>query len=255
VIAGKLTELAQKAADRYLNVIHAMRGIYAQAVNSSNPFKEGVRRQMMRQAQDLTATYFGLEVEQIQAVLAEIALTAVRDARFALGLSLIGSELSKPMTAHLRDIETALREDLTRQLQRDAGALQSKLKTMLLQANMQYMAGGGRRLNHLASLLAKDDGELKFWFVDRANRRWPSQKFVRSIWRQALVTAYNEIYLMVLADAGERQAVITGPNSENQFVGKIIAIAADAEGETYLSLKEEAFHPNSELTVARISKS
>ena len=42
---------------------------------------------------------------------------------------------------------------------------------------------------------------MRAWFA-RSSSKWPSRLFIRTTWRQALLSAYNEVVLAVLSEAG-----------------------------------------------------
>lgn len=127
---------------------------------------------------------------------------------------------------------------------------------MLLQASLHAASSGSKRQNSLIYLRAKEKGDPKFYFVDRINRRWPSQKYIRSIWRHHLLTAYNETYLFTLAEYGETTARVVHLDPNHRVHGLVLAIADEGNLLRYEDVRDEIFHPNADAIVtANISQS
>lgn len=209
---------------------------------------------MARQAQNVISVYYEAEARHVSEAIVQIALRAVTDAGKALTGPDAAPELPKAVIAHLSDIEDILKQDIARQTQRDIDTIRGKFKGVLLQANLNKMVNGGKRLNHLMGVFASDTTDLNFWFTDRSNRRWPSQKFIRTVWRQALLTVYNESYLMVLAAAGEAFAEVEADSPSDRFAGMVFGIDSQGAEPNYISIKDEVFHPNSNRVVKKRSK-
>jgi len=247
-----MTEVAQKASDRYLMVIQALRGVYHSAISGSNPFKELVRRRLLDEAHNIGRSFLETEAQQVNYELSQIALVAVRDARTAVGAGVGAQELDKRVSDHLSEIAQQLQLDITHQLQRDIDTVQRKFRSMMLQANLKATATGGKRQSHLVNLLAHDQGDLKFTFTDRLNRRWPSQKFIRTIWRAAMVQVYNETIMIVGSEFGVDRFKVTGEDPAHKFYGEILTL--DSGANSYAGMKDEIFHPNTNLRLSIVSK-
>jgi hypothetical protein len=85
----------------------------------------------------------------------------------------------------------------------------------------------------------------QFAFLDRAGRRWSSERFVRTIWRHALVLTWNETALLTMTDHKIAEAEIDHSDESYAKRGAIISLAEDAIGITWDQVRDDVFHPNS----------
>jgi hypothetical protein len=86
--------------------------------------------------------------------------------------------------------------------------------------------------------------DIDFFFHDKASRKWESKLFVRSVYRQTLLSVYNEIVLYTLADHGIDRAEVEHHSPDAQHDGMVIALSSSTELPTYSEIRETVFHPN-----------
>ena len=102
----------------------------------------------------------------------------------------------------------------------------------------------------LAQYRIGNAAELHFFFHDRRNQKWPSRKFIRAVWRHHLLTAFNEVTLLTLAEHGVTTARIEHINPKADSNGLLVAMNSSTELPTYAEIRNEIFHPNSDAILA-----
>jgi hypothetical protein len=80
-----------------------------------------------------------------------------------------------------------------------------------------------------------------FMFYDRLGRQTPSARFVRGLWRMTLISAHNETVLEHIIAAGQSRAAVL----HDVKATEIITIYDDPVLRSYVDVREELFHPNS----------
>lgn len=138
--------------------------------------------------------------------------------------------------------------ELAAQTERDVAQSINGYRNLAIQVDMQAAATGMRVEDAInRQILAQRDHRLRTWFRDSADRRIPSQKFIRKLWRQTLRDHLVRSYLGVLATFGETTAVMWHPDPKHRFFGEMLPL----DGDMQVAL-DEMLHPNSDaLPVAR----
>lgn len=248
MIVNEISALAEKAADRYLNVIFGFRGAYSKAISQQDPTTAKVLSEFSANLYDIARTYLNSEEDVINSVTAEIALLSASDALSAVGATESANDIVDALSAYLNAFKDYIRSEIAVQLERDIAAVRKKLRSIGLQAEILSGSTGISRKAAIIQLKLTDSGEFRFYFTDRQNRKWPSQKYVRTIWRQHLLSVYNEVYLYVLSKYGRKTAMVKhmDANSKSHMVTFNIV--------EYEAIKDEYFHPNANAVVSAVEE-
>jgi hypothetical protein len=236
---------AEAAADRYALLVEAWRSLYSGALDR-NDF--GSQRQMddvTAQAYAIGHTFLEGEGAHIGTISERIALGALQSALDDL-TSNDSAELTEAASEHLSDAESYVERELAIQVERDIAFLRQSLRRAYLQVSLAATAQGIPTRAALIQYRIGNASELHFFFHDRGNQKWPSRKFVRALWRHHLVTLWNEITLLTLADHGLGEAIVDHASPASHSHGMIVSMSAGSAHPTYSEIRNEIFHPNSD---------
>lgn len=242
---------AELAGRRYLSMVEAWRGVFSRAIASSDFGSAKAAGRVGEELYDIARTFIAAEQVLLESARDEIALGARRDAlRDASAAASADAAVERTRELLGAPLAHALRE-IAVQIERDIALVLKKLRAAALEVDL---AARAQRIAFQAALIqfrARGGGELRFYHHDRAAKRWPSQKFIRSVVRGALLDTYNQAVMATLAELGLDQAVIDHPDPNHAFDGAVISLLPGADLPTYEDVREEAFHPNSEAVLAR----
>jgi hypothetical protein len=146
-----------------------------------------------------------------------------------------------------------LMRDVAIQIERDIATLLQSVRKSALAINISARAQDLPLQAALVQYHAAGGTELKLAFTDRAGRRYPSRKFVRTQWRQHLLNLYNEIVLSVLAEHGLNKAKVVHADPKADSHGMEIALIDGSDLPTYAAIRSEIFHPNADAVLAMVS--
>ena len=242
---------SDRASQRYDLLVSGWRTLYRNAINASNFGSEQQRRAVMTEAFNLARSYLATEEVEIAAALSQIATEAQGATRAQLAVS-VAPELSEQALTHLNEIERYLITELSAQIERDINMLVQAVQKAALQVNLSAQARGIPKKSALVEFIIGGARELQFFFHDRGNQKWPSRKFVRSVWRHALLSTYNEIVLMTLAEHKIDRATVANTDTKHTFHGLEIAISSNADMPTYDEIRNEIFHPNANAILMHV---
>lgn len=245
MITQLMTAEAEAAAARYKTLIEGWRSLFINSLDRSTFASAASVRALVEQAYDMARAYSASERELIEQRTQEFALEAHRVTARALSVD-ASSELPGDVSEHLREIERYLSREIAIQIERDIAFLRQSYQRVVLQV---HLAARSQNISSRTALMQYRIGnavELNFFFHDRRNQRWPSQKFVRAIWRQHLLAAYNETVLVELADHGLRVAEIAHSDPKSEVHGMRLALSPNTPLPTYAELRNDVFHPNAE---------
>lgn len=245
MIQNKLTELSEKAGDRYGLLVDGFRHIFNAAVQDPDFGSARVRRQAIDQAYAMARRYLASEEDSLYAAIENVVETARESALSSLSVT-TREDMPDALSALADETVIYAKSEITAQIERDIALLRQNINQTGL-----YVASCARAQNiSMRSALIQyrvgNSKELRFYFHDRTNRKWPSRKFIRSVWRHQMLSAYNDTIVHVAADHGLNEVVIDHPSPQSQVRGKIISLAYNTGHPHYSEIKAEIFHPNTD---------
>ncbi|SCW95645.1 hypothetical protein [Ancylobacter rudongensis] len=242
MIANRLSEEAERAAERYALVTKEWQRLYDEALGADDFGSAALTARIMAAAYQVSLRHIADEDAHIEGALSAIAQSA-RETTLSQIASIEASDLSDDALEHLAQSQSYLINEIAAQMQRDLATLRQKLQAAALAVRASVRT---RRMNERMAMLdyrMSSFGKLEFTFYDRRSYRWISRKFVRTVWRHTLLAAYNEMVLMTAADHGHAEiAVVTESEGVLQTQGQV-SLRDDALG--YAAACEHFFHPNS----------
>jgi hypothetical protein len=248
-ITAIMTARADAAAQRYEMLVDGLRAIYSRALDMANFGSAQASADAIANAYTIARRYLEAEENEIEAAsdaVSEAAKTATLEAL----KSKTSEHLDEQIESVLSDSDEYLTQEIRIQVERDIAFLRQALQKTALNVTI---AARAQRLPVRAALMQYRTGraqELHFFFHDRSNKRWPSRKFIRAVWRKHLLSIYNETVLLTIADHGidRAQVVHEDPNAENH--GLEVAINEGSAAVSYAEIREEIFHPNANAVLA-----
>jgi hypothetical protein len=230
----RYTEVSTKASDRYQAVLTTFRGLLFAFLNEEYSSRRA--DELRSQAVDVGRMYFRTEDQFISNEVHQSAQEALSTVKEQLGLA--GSaDIQDRYAAFLENHEEFLRSEVQAQLSRDVELLVRRYREAALE---RHLYGSGRP--------SIGNDRLRFFFRDRAGRLYPSQKFVRSVWRHSLVTIGAEFFALEAADRGAIEIEVQA-EPQSQWNGLRIGISLSSNETPFSDVREEVFHPQTQVTL------
>lgn len=249
MIQHRLTQEADQAAARYGLLAAGWQGHFSRALNDADFGTSSHSARFIAEALEMAQTYIRHEIVASEAVFSEIATEAHLTTLDEIA-SNDADTLTERVTEHLSAAREYAADELLAQINRDLALMRRALQRVSLEV---YAAARSRGISQRQALIEYRIGnsaELDFAFHDRTNRKWSSRKFVRTLWRHSLLSVYNEVVMLTLADHGLRRARVVhlDPNAESHDT--LIAFSSSADLPTYSEIRDTIFHPNANAILA-----
>jgi hypothetical protein len=239
-----LTQVAERAGTRYGLLLESFRSALAGATGQA-PWSARLQVRLAERLYEFSSDYMAAETPLIAEQLQATAREATRSTGERMHVTAAATE---PTLENAADHGTALDAAMRLQLERDIAATLAALRQVALGETLRARASGMERRggDAIASLA---QGALRHDFLDRAGKRWPSQKYIRTIWRHAMVRVWNESAMLTMAEHGLTGAEIRHPDINYGMLGQRIDFLPDTAGLHWLKV-EEIFHPNTNAYMA-----
>ena len=238
------TRAADRAAKRYQVALLALTEVFNAGVRSADPGSQRALLRAQTAAYEIANTFIAAESAIIDEEVIAAGASAQRETLEALDL------LDEPLDEVTQSQVTARAQDLRNalclQLERDVAAVSQGLRQMALRA---HLVGRGRGVSSrmaLASLRHQHATAPNFQYMDRAQRRWPSDRLVRSLWRHTLLLTWNEVAMLVMTDRGVEAAIIEHLDLNHPQRGTAISLTERPDMLDWEAVREDVFHPNSD---------
>lgn len=245
MILKQITRYAESAATRYTMLTDSFRSIYHRCFNEADfgSYAQSIR--MVNEAYSLAQVYIEDEFQTIGIIVDEIALEARRATHVQLRSS-TSDELSERTREHLTSFSHYLRDEIIAQIHRDVAQLRQSLQRAALEVSVAARSQGkSERVALIEYRIGNQAETLSFTFTDRVSRRWSSTKFIRAVWRQTLLSTYNEMVMITLSEHGITEAVVYHEDPGSQYHSTRISFGSNTELPTYSEVRDGIFHPNS----------
>lgn len=241
---NELTESSQRASDRYVVLLNAFRGLLSQTTRK-NPVDVRARRALRENALEVARTYLmtevGISSDEIEKAVSEeiFRFNAMTGANVTLEDDVIEDVIEAA--------EERLATEIRAQIERDIILLQSRHKDFQIET---FMTSQSERVDLETAkfrVLMRGSDQVRFFARDRIGRRIQSQKFVRTVWRDTLLQAGNEAFLLAASLAGIEKLVVDHPDKNASANGVVISTSPNLVGDnSYADIRDEVFHPNSQ---------
>lgn len=243
MIIYRIDDLAERAAQRYTLLTDSWALSFNHLIDGNN------QTNLVTTSFELGQEFLGNEFERIGDAVSEIASEA-RTATLREIASTDSAELPEPAQQHSQASASYIHNELVAQIQRDIATLRQRHMIISLEVDALMRLRGQSRANALAEYITRNPVDIQFSFYDRRAFRWSSRKFVRGMWRQALLSVYNETVLFTLADHGiARAGVMTDKSGETVQID-VIGLDSSTELPSYTDARQDLFHPNSQNYLA-----
>lgn len=239
MIIGTISQKAEMGGQRYGWFTMGLSGLFNRGLGVDG----GGLSRLIEEARELAHTYLITEANIIDAELSEIALEARRAT-----LSEIRSNDTENLTVaageHLSASSAYVHDELHAQVSRDIATLRKSIQ----RANLEVGLVATTRNQSLRSVALEraiqSNAGPDFVFHDRASRKWSSKTFVRTTWRHTLLSVYNEVVLLTLADHGIDRAQVIHEDPANEHHQAIVTIDEIDGFDSYGEIRDVIFHPN-----------
>jgi hypothetical protein len=240
-----MTAAADAAGARYQSLVDAWGALYTEALGQRDAgYVSAVERAGSR-AYELARTYLEAERGFVTRDVRQFAADGLSDASDDLG-----DTTERATTAAASELLSAtehyLLREITIQIERDIAQLQQAVRHTFLQAQLTARATGTTVRRALMEHQFASAEAPAFYFRDRRSSKWPSRLFVRTTWRQALLSAYNEMVLAVLSEAGIPVAQVEHAHGKAGVHGLQLAFGPNSALPSYGEVRNDIFHPNAE---------
>lgn len=252
MIQNVINKDAERAANRYGVLLDTMRNLFLDTALRRDVTSEATRRAMRDQIYVVGRDLLARESQFARESASQIAISALRNAHNDLGSIFNQAHYESALNDALRETGAYLEREIAAQIERDIAQLERQTRQVAVQVGLLASKEGISKEQALLKQRVRGLPDLRFFFMDRSAKRWSSDRFIRAIWRQSMLAIYNEFYMTTAIEAGVNTLYVAHRDPQNRNHGRAIAITADGSLNTYLDLKDEVFHPNSEAVLSLV---
>lgn len=236
-----INQIADHIAQEYETMLLRYGSAYNNARNSFQNDLDAQMRLIALEARNAQSLFARVYSQVVRLNFETIAELAYQNASEVLNDNKI--VLPENAAQHVQVTLNHVIDRTTAQMRRDEAATRAQLQEMSLMVQlyqrMHALSNSAARLKYLQD----NKTEPTYQFTDRAGRRTPSARFVRAVHRQALLSVYNEVWLMRRVDLGYVDAQVL--TYENGLVTKVEPLAIV----DYPAVRDKLFHPNANRVV------
>lgn len=244
MLAGLLNGFAESLSERYSALTLSWKNIYKSSFFNSNFGSEKSINRIKKEAYDIAYAFLSSEKAIVQENIDAIALEASRNV--GMNLSDTIDVKQKPLIVeHLNELRDEYLYLLSLQIERDINSLISTIRKSYFQIKNSSIASGKSLKSSVLEYAMINGDIVRFFFHDRVGSKWDSRKYVKTLYRKMLLSAYNEIVIMILSEAGIKRAYVNHNDKNYTFYGKEISLVEGTSLPTYYDIMDDIFHPNS----------
>lgn len=243
MIGEDLDRAADQAQARYTLLLDAFRGLFAAATANYVAPTQATLTELRNAAYAEAEAWLDAERQVVMDAVDEFGEIGARAVEREVGVS--ADPLSEDILDHLESLAEALDFQLRLQIERDVALLGDALLGMSLAARLGRGRGAAKIDPRRGAARDVAMSRLTFEFIDRSNRRWPSARHVRTLWRLAMVTAHTEAAILRADEIGLDELVVSHPDRAHGYSGSVLPLSDADFDETWDAMKTEIFHPNS----------
>lgn len=222
----------------------SMVAAFAGAIDQSNPLLPSVRAQLDRELATIASHTAATMSSQVLAHTNDVVMAAIENVDAKASKTTLGV-IDTFVVPNIESLQLTLRNALV--------VDSSVVRKLFINFQWQVQTLSSREglLSAVFKARAGKVAELPFDRPDRAGRMRSSTLQTRLSTRHALITAYNDTASYLICANGEDIAKVAHSDSEHIANGMLFSITGThAYLPTYMSVREEIFHPNVQALVA-----
>lgn len=243
-----LSERAHLAAERHLLFVQRLHGLRNAAMHGPDGFELISIPRLQEDLLIVEKHHLDHELHLLQAYAPATSREARTEAVHHLRLMPRADAAEAASAAHSgREAMTVefLFGEIAAQSRRDVAQVLRDYRKGALRVDMLKRAGVGWLDARIQVATSAAERPQKTWFLDRAGRRHPSQRFIRQSWRAGFRDHFMGVYLDTLMEHGEREAEIWHPDPQHRAYGMRVNLL-DFEADYDRLDLDRVFHPNSD---------
>lgn len=246
----RVDELAQEAASRYRTFSLAIRGLYETTVAGRGATFGGARQSFQIRAHELLSEHARREKSITQVQTDVLTSESVSDAYSDMGASILGQNTSVSILSATMQAMSDMLELLESQLSKDASAAKKALRDFAIKVDiLRQQRGWSMSASQIA--VRESTKSPKFQFIDRAGRRWNSERYVHNLIRNHYLSVYNESYILAALSLGQDTLTLRAPEKPD-LAFRIMDSSENLELPTYGDLIDRGvLHPQSNYLVGK----
>lgn len=220
--------MADKAATRYTYLLNEIRSVYTSCV-----FDVVEKRLSVQKVKD-SVSLMGDEYIEQEVLLILEDMNYIGSLAYSTTLNEMGITRDTPLPEniklHIEETSRHLLEEVDIQMSRDTISMITALR---------------RSLVFSRKFRSKAEKDFEFQFIDRKNRKYPSVKYVRTLYRHNLQTIYNDVVMLTLKSYGITIAEVRhqDPKSKKNYIQ--VSLDDNENYVLYEDARDVIFHPNS----------
>jgi hypothetical protein len=234
MIQEQFNKVAQDVSERYTNYLEALRNAYNRTILTADlsPRQLGTFK---KEIDSIQTRYLEQEVDHVTKVhdlLLDYIGQAIADDKMDVSVT-----QDHEWTDYLYQNTNFLYEAIKLQSSKDALYINNFLRVKVLEVlNLND--------HQKAYSLVFNNRDLSFFYTDKIGRKINSQKYIRSLARDYMVTSYSDMLVGSAILNGIDEVGIENVDPNHRDHGKIISVTGENEL-NYFSVRNEIFHPNS----------
>lgn len=243
MLAQDILSIVDKFVSRYNGYMSALVGEISRTIDGPDPTSVKARNSFTRNAEQMFTAALESEMLNLETQVEKI-ITSIRQELDAEKADLSGLVY---ISEEIPDIIAAIRDQMLRDGRTGARYLRDFAINvdMLLQSTNYAPAS--------AQIVVRKSMELPmFTYMDRAGKRWKSDRYIQILIQSFLFRVYNEVYLYILAQQGVNLAVLRYTDANHPNQDRYFTVYSHIPGIiSYIDVKETIFHPNSTVMVSK----
>lgn len=237
-----LNKIAERASHRYSEFLSSLKGIFSGALLSPN-FSPSLRERVVVEAYGKAVAFLEEEKKHIETDIVNVVNDSIDYADTELDLE--EEEFSLAIQENIDTLVDSLDNLYRIQIERDINTLNNMLKSAYLRNAISARSSGVKNTGGISAAIARDAlARASFEFLDKAGKRWPSDRYIKTIYRHSMVMTWNETMMIRASEVGETHLIIGHPDPEYVNLNQVISLNENPKNLIWADIKEDLFHPN-----------
>ncbi|MEZ2310751.1 hypothetical protein AB6809_29325 [Paraburkholderia sp. RCC_158] len=226
----------------------ALTGLVAESMSGAVPTSARAMNTFRLNSDQLEQSTLTAFANWLDSGLADASESAVNDAGAA-------GQVPEPLVADIVKTARATRAEvlgiLSAALHKDCAVAAKRMRDFYLRVELMMVNEGCPYENAIRAVrIASQEKPLSFAVLDTRGRNWKPSVFAAATVRAALQTTYADAFVRIAAARGASRVQVSYPDPAHEGNGQILAISDGGVHPSYLSVRDEIFHPNSSALLA-----
>ena len=251
MIQDEFDRLSEEFKRSYRVFSLSLTGLFNETIAGKNPDSPKAIAELNRDVRESAISYYQTASILLEQMTKKVVEAAEKDYLKQSGVDNIPIDVQIRIESWYKNSGLdEIRSQVWNGISRDITTVNKEIRRFAFSLENAIKINGIDRGSALVRARSFFKPNLTYKYVDRANRKWPTERYIGTTIRGHLLTSYNETMVILISEFHDGLGKIIYKDKDHKGHGEIITTVLNGSDlRDYETIRQKVFHPNSTAVI------